>query len=131
MSTPPIDPSEAIDPVAAAAQWLLVGGLAFGLIPLVTISFQPNSFSFLPPNTFAVLLSLILAVAIGSVMLSGVALRPPTATPVSTDLEASQLAWRATTRFCLAAAMIIGVAAFALLAYVAQFIVGFYLHLVY
>jgi hypothetical protein len=92
---------------------------------------MPSRFYFLSADTGVWLVSLILAGVIGSAILAGVSLCRPTSPLVSTDPETTRRVWRGKTRLCLGAATIIGLASFALLAYAAQFMVGFYLRFVY
>jgi hypothetical protein len=109
------------------ALWLFVGGILLGMVPLLMTAILPSRFSFLPAQTAAVLISIILAGALDCVILLGVALFRPTFIPAPTQAKPSSRAWRVGMRFCLGAALLVGLAAFLLLAYAAQFIVAFYL----
>jgi hypothetical protein len=120
-----------------AARWCLVGAVGLGFVPFLNLvsrlvsplsSFSHGQLTTL--GTGVVLAPLILAGALGSVMLAGVALGRAAAAPVSTAPVARGRVWRTTTRLYLGAATISGLAVFALLAYAAQVIVGFYLHFV-
>jgi hypothetical protein len=112
--------------LGAWAGWLLVGGLALGLIPILILLLLPGGSSFLPAVTGPLLISLVLAGAVGSAMLASIALRQPVSTPASIDTETSLRAWRGKTRFCLGMAILIALAVFALLTWAAQVILGFY-----
>jgi hypothetical protein len=123
----------------AGALWFLVGGLVFGLVPVVAfflvpvVAFfaLPDWFYSLPPVTAAILVSIILAGTIGSAILGGVALSRPTLAQALSDTTSPQRAWRIAMRLCFGAATLIGLAAFALLAYAAQFVLAFYLRFVF
>src|SRR5262249_30079005 len=65
------------------AGWLLVGGLALGLVPLFISFLLQGRSSSLPALIGPLLVSSLLASAVGSAMLATVALRQPASTGVS------------------------------------------------
>lgn len=110
--------------------WCLVAGLVLGLVPYLLDVFRVSNFVLLPMSTNLLLTSLALADEVGSVILGGVALVRPAGTSVPTDSVISP-AWRGKVRLGLGAAILVSLSAFALLAFVAQFTLGFYLRLVF
>ena len=113
------------------ALWCLVAGLILGLVPYLLDVFRVSNIVLLPTGTNLMLTSLALASEVGSIILGGVALVRPAGTPVPTNSGMPQGAWRGKVRLGLGAATLIGLAAFVLLAFVAQFTLGFYLRLVF
>jgi hypothetical protein len=105
----------------------LVGGLALWLGPVLLSS--AGGHFYLPANWGYLLTSLPLAGAVGSVMLSGIALGHAGALPEPAIPH--RQAWHRGARLCLVVAPVIILAVFFIFSWLAVFTVAFYLHSVY
>lgn len=113
------------------APWPLVVGLvlvvATVLLGTPLVSYVGGKLFYLSAWSSALVASLATAGALGSFILSGVALYRPTAESVG--VAAQSPAWRGRARVCSVAAPLVVLLGFFLLALLAQFTVGFYLRL--
>jgi len=113
------------------ALWPLFSSL--GLVAAVFLTGTPfvssliSNLFFPTTEMTTVALSLATAGALGSFILSGVALGRPRAELAQRDVQSQ--AWRRGARVCLVAAPLVTLSGFLLLAFFAQFTVGFYLRL--
>jgi hypothetical protein len=121
--------ADALARLGTWALWCLVGGVGMG-VGLLVIALSPVGKSFsLPTDMSVLLLSLILAGAVGSVILAALALGRPVWAAVNIGM--APRAWRGRVRLCLVGATLMALSAFALLAFAAQFTLGFYLRFVF
>lgn len=102
----------------------LVGGVAIWLVPDLLSATVGGLFT-LAANVSTVLAALMLAGAVGSVILSGIALRRTRA--ASQPTMARPRGWRVGARVCLVVAPLVVLAEVAFVSIVALFIVAFYL----
>jgi hypothetical protein len=115
---------------ARQATWAvgcLAGGLVVAAAPFL---FEQVSRSlYLPLYSNLLLIPFAMAGAVASFILSGLALRPAETTYVAT--AGSRPAWHIGARVCVVVAPLVALAVAATVALAAQFVVGFYLHLVF
>lgn len=114
-----------------SAVWTLVGGLVVGILTLLLLYSAATHFDRFPELPFDLLalpIGLMMAGAMGSLILSGLVVRQ---TPAGVDQPAAQrTGWRVGARICLLVAPLLLLAGFLFISLLAEFIAAFYLHLV-